>query len=309
MIGTSMAAPHVAGVVAMMKTVYPALSPADLDALLQLGKITKEIGRADYYGYGLINAFKAVAAALELAGGGSIAGLDVNPRTVNFGVFSKEETINVSKIGTGALSVSSVNKNAGWLTVAGGPSVNSSGFGTYIFRVDRNHAGLQQEGAYTDDVIFTASSGTSVSVSVTVLVRNMEDMTYDAGYHYVLLYKANEDNTIARYAVDEYGVKASDDGYYYYVFNNVQAGNYVIIAGNDPNNNLILGDGGEALGAFPDTMEQMVVIKVENSDISDLDFTTNLRLSISNNAMALDGIVISDKPDAVLPPESRRLSE
>jgi len=296
--GTSMAAPHVAGVAALMKAVYPELSPADMDNLLAIGKITNDIGDAgkdNYYGYGLINAFKAVAAAQELAGGGSIAGLDVNPRTVNFGARLSETSVTVSKIGTGALSVTA-DKNADWLTVVPG-SVDAGGFGRYVIRVNRSSSSLQQEGAYSAVVTFTASSGTSVSVGVTVQVR-ANDTTYNAGYHYVLLYNTEKNTT-----EDAIGVEASD-GYYHYTFNNVQPGKYFIIAGSDRNNNGYIDDGGEALGAYP-TIDQMVVIDAADGNRNDLNFTTNLMLSISGNSVDIDNLALPDKPASV-PPESKR---
>ena len=75
--GTSMAAPHVAGVVALMKAVNPDLTPLDLDQLLagtHTGtslRIVDDLGisgRDTYFGYGLINALNAVRAASEIAG-------------------------------------------------------------------------------------------------------------------------------------------------------------------------------------------------------------------------------------------------
>ena len=64
--GTSMAAAHASGVIALMKAVNPALTPDDLDELLVNGSITQDLGepgRDDLYGYGLIDAQKAVLAA------------------------------------------------------------------------------------------------------------------------------------------------------------------------------------------------------------------------------------------------------
>lgn len=69
--GTSVAAPHVSGVVALMKSVAPSLMPADIEALLATGALTDDLGtpgRDDRYGHGLINAHKAVLAARAFAG-------------------------------------------------------------------------------------------------------------------------------------------------------------------------------------------------------------------------------------------------
>jgi serine protease len=73
MMGTSMAAPHISGVVALMKSVDPLLSPAEFDSLLSAGSLTEDLGgdgpsiRNDFFGYGLIDAQKAVSAAVNLA--------------------------------------------------------------------------------------------------------------------------------------------------------------------------------------------------------------------------------------------------
>ena len=309
--GTSMAAPHVAGVAALMKAVYPKLSADDFKLLLDSGDITDKTGYEDgtYYGNGLINAFKAVAAARRLAGGVEISGLDVNPRTVNFGATSpdmpvSDRSVTVSKIGTGALSITSVSKNAEWLTVTGS-NVDGNGLGSYNLHVDSSS--LTQEGTYTDVVTFTASNGKTVSVSATVQLRGETKVIYNTGVHYIQLRRIKDDGTSE--LVDEYnspfGVKASG-GYYDYKFTGVPPGNYTIIAGSDRNNNSYIGDGGEALGAYP-TLEQIVPIEVTNSNISNLDFTTNLVLPISSNTMATDDIVF-DKPDGMLPEFKRLLN-
>ena len=55
----------------MMKAVNPDLSPADIDALLVRGELSDDLGvpgRDNEFGYGLINAQRAVSAALEAGG-------------------------------------------------------------------------------------------------------------------------------------------------------------------------------------------------------------------------------------------------
>ena len=57
--GTSMAAPHVSGVIALMKSINPQLDGPQLESLLQSGSLTDDLGSAgcdDLYGHGLLNA-------------------------------------------------------------------------------------------------------------------------------------------------------------------------------------------------------------------------------------------------------------
>ncbi|MET0335989.1 MAG: S8 family serine peptidase, partial [Rhizobacter sp.] len=84
--GTSMAAPHVAGVIALMKSVVPGLTPDTVDTLLAAGRLTVDIGtpgRDDLYGHGLIDALKAVQAAQNI-GGTAPALLVAAPGALNF---------------------------------------------------------------------------------------------------------------------------------------------------------------------------------------------------------------------------------
>ena len=67
--GTSMAAPHVSGVIALMLGINPALTPFDIDNALNAGLITDDIGSSQFFGNGLIDAVKAVIFAAEDAGG------------------------------------------------------------------------------------------------------------------------------------------------------------------------------------------------------------------------------------------------
>ncbi|MDS4029561.1 MAG: S8 family peptidase [Candidatus Contendobacter sp.] len=86
-VGTSMATPHMAGVVALMKAVAPSLTPQKVADLLTSGALTDDLGtpgKDDQFGYGLINASKAVAAAGGGSGSGSFQTID--PSLQNFGV-------------------------------------------------------------------------------------------------------------------------------------------------------------------------------------------------------------------------------
>ena len=59
--GTSMAAPHVTGVAALIKSLHPAWGPDEItEALIQTAKDLGPAGKDDQYGYGLIDASAAV---------------------------------------------------------------------------------------------------------------------------------------------------------------------------------------------------------------------------------------------------------
>jgi serine protease len=132
--GTSMAAAHASGVFALMKAVNPALTPEDLDELLDNGSITKDIGESgydDFYGYGLIDAQKAVLAAPP-------AVLTVSPARLDFGAELSLANLTVGKIGPGPLAVLSTNDDVAWLSITKDPAAVDGDFPVqYSVQVDR----------------------------------------------------------------------------------------------------------------------------------------------------------------------------
>ena len=135
-----MAAPHVAGVAALMKSVKPDLTPDEFDQWLSNGDLTQDIGvagRDDFYGYGLIDAAKAVETASSTP---IIVDPPVNPLVVvNTDGLLFTSSINdlqfeISNGGQNPLTVSSVNNDSGgWLTVAA-TSVDANGVGLLVKR-------------------------------------------------------------------------------------------------------------------------------------------------------------------------------
>jgi serine protease len=77
--------------------------------------------------------------------------------------------------------------------------------------------------------------------------------------------------------VSQDGVPFSQGGYEY-TFSGIPAGNYQIFAGTDSDNDFVLGDPGEAFGAYL-TLDQPLSVSVsENQD--DLDFNSNFDVSL-----------------------------
>lgn len=269
--GTSMATPHVAGVVAIMKALRPELTPDDLETYLRSGRLTTDIGapgRDDLYGYGLLNAFKAVLAVSQ----DPPTVLRVDPLALNFGVTATEGILTVSKIGSESIGVEGVTDDADWLSISA-ETIDANGLGSYLVRVDRNGLG---EGAYRAVITVTPTLGDPVSVVVNLQVATA-NVFPDAGFHYVLLIDADSDEI-----VDQYEAQAAE-GRYVYRFTGVpQGGRYLIFAGSDRDNDFYIDNAAESLGAYPN-LDQITVVAAD-SDRTDLDFTTDLRLFLPTAA-------------------------
>jgi hypothetical protein len=163
--GTSMAAAHASGVIALMKAVNPTLTPDVLDELLVSGSITQDLGgpgRDDLYGYGLIDAQKAVLAAAP-------ALLTVSPASLDFGTELSSVDLTVDKIGPGLLTILSVSDDAAWLSTAKDPAVGDGDVpARYSVQVDRT--GLAP-GDYGATISFVSDNNT-VNVLVTMKVAS-----------------------------------------------------------------------------------------------------------------------------------------
>jgi serine protease len=265
--GTSMAAPHVAGVAALMKSTWPAMDANIFYTLLVGGSITDDLGRPgwdDYYGHGLINAHKAILTARDEA---TPTLLHVSPSAIGFGTARTEATVELEKIGDDEwLSVLSTSSDAGWLTVLP-EQIDESGIGTYTVTVDRT--GLAN-GTYNGTLTFVSSENT-VTLPVSMMV-GQADRTADAGYHYVLLLDPlTKQNQMQVGAI-------LNDGVYHFSFANIPAGDYLLYTGSDINNNLVIGEAGESFGAYL-SIVQPVVLRVDN-DIEGLEFKTVFNLSL-----------------------------
>jgi serine protease len=293
--GTSMASPHVAGVISLMKAVNSNLTPQDFDSLLVSGKITDDLGRAgrdDEFGYGLINAQKAVLAAAELSGGVPLPALPllvVNPQSLNFGLSQTRATLRVNNGGSGDLFIENIYEDSGGFLF-----IEGNGLGDYVVTLDRSFLSL---GTYTATITITANAN-SVQIPVIWQVGD-SNATGDAGLHYVLLIEPNSLNTVQQ-------VSASiQNGTYSFQFDNVPIGTYIIAAGTDFNNDGYICDVGEACGLFP-TSEKADSIEV-NADQSNFDFSTGFNVNFISQLSHNGETAKPPRGFALLEPEEKQL--
>jgi len=276
--GTSMASPHVAGVIALMKAVCPSLTPAQVDTLIAGGQMTTDLGapgRDDVFGYGLIDAFGAVQAAQSQCGTMPATGLDVSPGRLDFGSVTAKAGLTTTRQGTGTLRIVGATADARWLSIAAG-AVDAEGLGSYTASVDRT--GLAT-GRYTGSIRFSLEGGANVVVPVSMQVGEAAATTGDAGYLYVLLIDSSSGRTVAATQ------GRSSGGTFAYRFTGVPAGDYVVAAGTDFDNDDHVCDPGEVCGAWP-TLGAPTALSVAGADRTGIDFVVGFPVSLPNAASA-----------------------
>jgi serine protease len=266
-----MAAPHVAGVVALMKSVNPDLNPADIDALLQRGDLSDDLGppgRDDSYGYGLLNAGRAVAAALAATGRPPAEDprLTASAGTLNFGSSTQSLDLVLDNAGEGDLRLLELSASEPWLRVTPAQT-DDDGLGLYRVSVDR--AGLQA-GVYGAELL-AQSSVNSLIVRVLLTVAG-EESSANVGVVYVLLFDPPAQEPVAQFAA------RGERGTYPFIFRDIPAGDYEIVAGSDADNDLFICDAGEACGAWL-TLDQPILIQLD-SDRSDIEFPVEYLVSL-----------------------------
>ncbi|MEM0953733.1 MAG: S8 family serine peptidase [Pseudomonadota bacterium] len=268
--GTSMAAPHVAGVIALMKSVYPQLTTDTVEALLAQSFITDDLGtpgRDNIFGWGLINARKAVEVAQSLANGEDLElmpDLNTSAATLNFGAFANQLELTLSNSGPGTLVIDAITASESWLSVSA-IAVDANGVGSYSVNVDRSQLGV---GTFLAELVISSNDQTA---SVQVVLEQPDPTVFtqgNAGPHYVLLVDSDSGEVVQEDAV------VASEGRYEYLFTDVPAGRYQIIGGSDADNDFFICDPGESCGAWPALDDNLPIIDV-TGDLSGLDFSSS----------------------------------
>lgn len=275
--GTSMAAPHMAGVAALMKSIYPSLTPSQLDGLLACGSITEDLapaGRDDSFGFGLIDASKAVNEAVAMAGGagGGCSMLQASPSQLSFGTSNQTLTLQIDNIGTSSATISTVSDDALWLTVSELSVDPLTKLGSYTVTVDRD-ALDDGSGIYRATIQFSSAEATTLSVPVAVQKANTS-LADDAGYLYLMLVHATTE------VLHGYTHMAATDGSYPFAFSGIAPGEYYLVAGTDNNNDGFICEPGESCGRYFDALGNSSFTVTEEGQLG-LDFLVGYELYMS----------------------------
>lgn len=239
--GTSMAAPHVSGVIALMKSVKPSLTPAEVDALLQSGALTDDTGPPgrDDTGVGLINAFKSVTAVAGAVSSAAPAAY-AYPKNLLFGAAMSEQELWVANVGGGSLGVSGITTSDARRIRVQPTSIDSRGLGAYAVIVDR--AGLAS-GTYDGWVDVATSAGTT-RIGVAFVVSSVLQAS-NVGRLYLGIYDVRRQDWVSWKADRFSGASVA------YEFGSLPSSDYYVAAGSDMNNDGYICDAGEVCGWYP----------------------------------------------------------
>ena len=264
--GTSMAAPHVAGVAALMKSVNSSIDHLSFLMALNSGLLTDELPETslfNFYGNGLINAAKAVSWAYEPDEETIPTTLIFYPNRFSFIGANTDSLLNITNAGVGTIEVSNLNSSDDWIDFR--PlNVDSFGLGTYHVGIDSSAIVFNAVKIGTISFDYQENDQAIKTQTLKLFVSKTLPGEDSAGLIHIYLEKP-----------DEGGVYVSiggvlDQGVYTYQFDGVPAGEYYIKASTDNDGDSEVYDEGEAVGQYP-LQSQPELIQVE-ADMSELDF-------------------------------------
>lgn len=284
--GTSMAAPHVAGVISLMKALKPNLTSAQ--ALAALSSTAKPLSAAQCNssgcGAGLIDAFAALQAIKDGSTGGEKGVLNFNPQALDFGSITKELDLGLRNSGNGSIKYSVTH----FVAAKDNPANAPDGI---IFRVSGSTSGslskgqsttlrlgvkrdlLTATGLYQLGLVFEVDDG-QAKKKVTLLVRitKLGKANKLSGPMIVAAFIDDGNNDFK-----ESGFQTSQGVISTYKFEALTGNNY-IIAWSDENKNIKI-DTGDFIGVYPRAVNIVAGQEKKGVDIVLGPYTDNNSLS------------------------------
>ena len=253
--GSSMAAPQVSGVLALMRYLDPELSVDAVDALLASGQLTDDLGapgRDSAHGWGLVNARKAVEAVLRPQAGtdrvaSGAATLGIYPARLDLGSLRSTATLDLvvtaGKRSTVTDTVVGVRSSSPALMLRTGTADASTSLHRQRVEIDRRL--LPFDGTHSLHITLTLRSGAELTVPVT-LDRPAGSASSGAGWGPVHVTLRDPDTGRVVRTV----VAHASQGRYHWQVDGYRRARVLVSAGTDPDNDGVVCGPGEGCGTL-----------------------------------------------------------
>jgi serine protease len=254
--GTSQAAPHVAGTLALAASVWPNFSPDAVESLLNAGTLTQDtgiVGPDSHHGNGRIDAAKTVQAANQESSLNSPrTQLNAQPSELNFGGSFQELSLHI-EANVAQVAPLSVSFKSEGLTVTA-TDTDQSGLGEWRIALNRNTLGND---LYQGVVIFKSGER---KLYVPVAAYNDSYLVRSTGVSKMLV-EFLDPSTQKR--LHHLEAELTGPRSFHFDSEGVPAGDYIVRASSDLDNNGRYCEIGEFCGYLEDNPNR--ISRVQNS--------------------------------------------
>lgn len=283
--GTSMATPHAAGVAALVKAAHPSIAPDELVTVLaQTATDLGSPGTDNNYGAGLINAYAAVQAALEMAGGTQPQepAIHLSATSLDFGDSHDTKQVTITNTGGGALAIYSAtdveNSGGDWMSV----SYNAGG-DSFVLSVHVDRSGLD-DGTYTGGIEISSNGG-DAEIQVEMRIEGAQPPPPPASCEHDEIYvlaiapgtcTSDTCDTVAQTEIEAVGGD--------YMMLEVYDGEHYVVAGTDCNGDSYICDGENDLcGMYPEAHQPLLV------SVYSTQFTEGIDIALEDGFLDVAG--------------------
>ncbi len=264
--GTSMAAPHVAGAIALMKHVDPNLSPAEVDALIQSGQVSRDDQQSAWsqeLGYGVLDVSKALESVVDASSAAELVAVPFfSPSEYDFGYTESSFVLSIKKRGSGDLEVVGIYADIGeHLTYSVEETSEADDIAKYSFTIKRDEIA---DGSIQNFLYFLMSDNQYYGVPLRYSVGALRTPA-NVGSNILGVYDLDKEEFLEAIQVDMSSGSAN------FSFAGLPAGNYLLLAisdidSSDEGDNWLIG---ELLAIYPDvtTLDSGLSLDEDLSDV------------------------------------------
>lgn len=265
--GTSMAAPHVSAVFALMKSLDSGLDHQSLNARLMAGELTYQdcdlemCPKTNELGWGLLDAGKSA-----LAASAAIVPdlLTASPPIVSLSSEGElSERVRLSVYGSNAdpVTIEAVSVSAPWVQLDDSAPVSGDIGTDFEIILTLLPEALEAGTSARTPVVVEYKSDKSRTLEIPVIGQRVTDQqARDAGRHFVLLVDPEPEGDLYTTVAQTSSVAENgqyqfsfmpDDGIEPKLLNEVPPGKYILVAGSDLDNDGLICHAGEACSEYP----------------------------------------------------------